>query len=152
MAGRHTLRDVVLGLAVFGMVWSLSGSAFVARPSSLPQQGLATATGVASGALVAQAPAFAGEPPSVGEHWYWDLPGGFNVHGEVVSVLMMILTLYIVFALIGMGGSSRKSDELSLLQRKACTCIGDHHVACSGTGARNSTTRARGEPEASSDK
>eukprot|EP00403_Amphidinium_massartii_P022523 CAMPEP_0178401456 /NCGR_PEP_ID=MMETSP0689_2-20121128/16311_1 /TAXON_ID=160604 /ORGANISM="Amphidinium massartii, Strain CS-259" /LENGTH=112 /DNA_ID=CAMNT_0020022277 /DNA_START=87 /DNA_END=425 /DNA_ORIENTATION=+ len=111
MASRssQSLRAAVLGCVVFGLVWALSCPAFVARPSSLPQQGLATATGAAVGALASQAPAFAGEPPSVGEHWYWDLPGGFNIHGEVVSVLMMILTLYVIFALIGMSGSSRRS-------------------------------------------
>eukprot|EP00971_Amphidinium_carterae_P126852 2513366-Amphidinium_carterae.1 len=80
---------------------------FVPSPSSQPAGSIAAGTAI--GAVALQAPVFAGEPPSVGEHWYWDLPGGFNIHGEIVSVLMMILTLYIVFALIGMGGSSRKS-------------------------------------------
>merc|ERR1712007_353027 len=39
--------------------------------------------------IVGEAPAVAGEPPSVGEHWYWDLGIG-SLHGETASIILLV--------------------------------------------------------------
>ncbi|CAE8635409.1 unnamed protein product [Polarella glacialis] len=83
-------------------------------PAFLPQPGQAqgrAAALMAAGAMAAAPalPAFAGEPPSVGEHWYWNLGVG-QLHGETASIIFLVFFLLVVFSLLGMGGSSRKSS------------------------------------------
>ena len=53
-------------------------------------------------------PVAAGEPPSVGIHWYWDLGIG-TIHGETASIIIWVFLVCTIFALAGAGGSSRKS-------------------------------------------
>lgn len=82
----------------------LCPSAFLSAPSQRVGLGAAAATA----ALAPAAPAFAGEPPSVGIHWYWDLGIG-NLHGEVAVVIFWVFFVLVVFAAAGAGGSSRKA-------------------------------------------
>ena len=66
------------------------------------------ASGTAAAAAAVPLPALAGEPPSVGIHWYWDLGIG-TLHGETASIVMMVVFVTVVFALLGAGGSTRKA-------------------------------------------
>jgi len=54
-----------------------------------------------------EAPALAGEPPSVGEHWYWNLGFG-SLHEETASIILLAFFLYVVFSLLGASGSSKR--------------------------------------------
>mmetsp|Transcript_25239 Transcript_25239/g.69402 ORF Transcript_25239/g.69402 Transcript_25239/m.69402 type:complete len:113 (-) Transcript_25239:79-417(-) len=105
-SGSRVLATIFLGLALFTAM--RSGSAFA--PSSLGARPLPTAT-VVSGLLVpvvaGVSPASAGEPPSVGEHWYWDLGFG-SLHGETASIILLVFFLLVIFSLVGLGGSSKK--------------------------------------------
>merc|ERR1711972_1091958 len=77
--------------------------------SSAPaRQAQAAATGLLSAALLAEPPAIAGEPPSVGEHWYWNLGIG-SLHGETASIILLVFALLVCFSLLGAGGSSKKT-------------------------------------------
>merc|ERR1740129_182837 len=67
----------------------------------------AAAAGLLAPSLAA-APAMAGEPPSVGEHWYWNLGIG-SLHGETASIILLVFFLLVVFSLAGGSGSSKKS-------------------------------------------
>merc|ERR1719213_1547961 len=102
-----TRRSRALG-AVFlvAALLVVSGPAFI--PVQPPRELAPAAAGTLAASLAAS-PAFAGGPPTVGEHWYWSLPGGANLHGEVVSVLLMIFGILLVIAVLGAGGSSRKT-------------------------------------------
>eukprot|EP00933_Yihiella_yeosuensis_P011674 TRINITY_DN1191_c0_g1_i2.p1 TRINITY_DN1191_c0_g1~~TRINITY_DN1191_c0_g1_i2.p1 ORF type:complete len:107 (+),score=25.31 TRINITY_DN1191_c0_g1_i2:86-406(+) len=82
-------------------------SAFV-TPSQQQLRGAAVGTVAAVGALAPAFPALAGEPPSVGAHWYWDLGIG-TLHGETASIILMVFGLLVIFSLLGAGGSSRKT-------------------------------------------
>ena len=77
--------------------------AFISSKAQVP-----TAVAAAAAAAAAPLPALAGEPPSVGIHWYWDLGVG-TLHGETASVVMMVVFVTVVFALLGAGGSTRKA-------------------------------------------
>merc|ERR1712061_430923 len=79
-------------------------SSATARPLQLQ----AAAGGLLSAALLAEPPALAGEPPSVGEHWYWNLGIG-SLHGETASIILLVFCILLVFSFLGAGGSSRKS-------------------------------------------
>merc|ERR1719213_539783 len=102
-----TRRSRALG-AVFlvAALWVVSGPAFI--PAQPPREMAPAAAGTLAASFVAS-PAFAGGPPSVGEHWYWNLPFGANLHGDVVSVLLFIFTILLAIAVLGAGGSSRKA-------------------------------------------
>ena len=76
--------------------------AFISSKTQVP-----TAVAAAAAAAV-PLPALAGEPPSVGIHWYWDLGVG-TLHGETASVVMMVVFVTVIFALLGAGGSTRKA-------------------------------------------
>mmetsp|Transcript_4016 Transcript_4016/g.9639 ORF Transcript_4016/g.9639 Transcript_4016/m.9639 type:complete len:103 (+) Transcript_4016:57-365(+) len=66
------------------------------------------ALAAAAAAAAAPLPALAGEPPSVGIHWYWDLGIG-TLHGETASVVLLVFFVNLLLALAGAGGSSRKA-------------------------------------------
>lgn len=72
------------------------------------EQRVSLGAAAATAALAPAAPALAGEPPSVGIHWYWDLGIG-NLHGEVAVVIFWVFFVLVVFAAAGAGGSSRKA-------------------------------------------
>mmetsp|Transcript_20797 Transcript_20797/g.67447 ORF Transcript_20797/g.67447 Transcript_20797/m.67447 type:complete len:103 (+) Transcript_20797:93-401(+) len=99
-------RSQLLAVGVLAAVAVLvcCGTSFVSAPTP---RGIAAAA-TAAGVLVAAPPAFAGEPPSVGEHWYWDVGIG-SLHGETASIILLVFFLLVVFSLLGAGGSSRKS-------------------------------------------
>eukprot|EP00929_Paragymnodinium_shiwhaense_P060525 TRINITY_DN3021_c0_g2_i1.p2 TRINITY_DN3021_c0_g2~~TRINITY_DN3021_c0_g2_i1.p2 ORF type:complete len:114 (+),score=32.61 TRINITY_DN3021_c0_g2_i1:86-427(+) len=94
------------------LLFALSSQSFVQPPAGESQGNLravaATAGGLAVPASLAAAPAFAGEPPSVGEHWYWDLGFG-SLHGETASIIFLVFFLLVVLSVLGFGGSSKKS-------------------------------------------
>ena len=77
--------------------------AFISSKTQVP-----TAVAAAAAAAAVPLPALAGEPPSVGIHWYWDLGVG-TLHGETASVVMMVVFVTVIFALLGAGGSTRKA-------------------------------------------
>ena len=79
-------------------------SCFVAPPSTNLR-----ATAVAGAVALAPLPALAGGPPSVGDHWYWDLGFG-SLHGETATIILMNFFLLVVFSVLGAGGSSKKSS------------------------------------------
>eukprot|EP00414_Alexandrium_minutum_P005602 CAMPEP_0113821004 /NCGR_PEP_ID=MMETSP0328-20130328/1521_1 /TAXON_ID=39455 /ORGANISM="Alexandrium minutum" /LENGTH=111 /DNA_ID=CAMNT_0000788935 /DNA_START=106 /DNA_END=441 /DNA_ORIENTATION=- /assembly_acc=CAM_ASM_000350 len=100
------LTTAVLATALV-LLFGANGSAFV--PSSgRPAAALGVSSGFLAASLAAAPPAFAGEPPSVGDHWYWDLGFG-SLHGETASIILMVFFLLVVFSLLGAGGSSKKS-------------------------------------------
>merc|ERR1712129_553891 len=82
----------------------------VARPSfdAAPASSQVASIALLAPMFVGEAPAVAGEPPSVGDHWYWNLGIG-SLHGETASIILLVFFLYVVFSLLGAGGSSRKS-------------------------------------------
>merc|ERR1719410_710441 len=93
----------------------IRAGAFVPEPQvARPSVGAAPASSqAASAALLApmfagEMPAVAGEPPSVGEHWYWNLGFG-SLHGETASIILLVFFLYVVFSLLGAGGSSKRN-------------------------------------------
>eukprot|EP00434_Breviolum_minutum_P019522 symbB.v1.2.017220.t1/scaffold1333.1/size124786/6 len=77
--------------------------AFISSKAQVP-----TAVAAAAAAAAVPLPALAGEPPSVGIHWYWDLGIG-TLHGETASIVMLVVFLTVIFALLGAGGSTRKA-------------------------------------------
>ena len=77
--------------------------AFISSKVQVP-----AAAAAAAAAAAVPLPALAGEPPSVGIHWYWDLGIG-TLHGETASIVMMVVFVTVVFALLGAGGSTRKA-------------------------------------------
>merc|ERR1719464_906145 len=87
MAPRRSSRVLTaafLGIAVLLLASSLRADAFVPTPAL---RRAAAPAALAAGILapsLAVAPAMAGEPPSVGEHWYWNLGFG-SLHGETAS-------------------------------------------------------------------
>mmetsp|Transcript_39793 Transcript_39793/g.105528 ORF Transcript_39793/g.105528 Transcript_39793/m.105528 type:complete len:112 (-) Transcript_39793:174-509(-) len=85
-----------------------SSMAFVPAPAR-STGAEAVALGLAAPTFMGATAAVAGEPPSVGDHWYWDLGFG-SLHGETASIILLVFFLYLVFALIGAGGSSKKSS------------------------------------------
>mmetsp|Transcript_46597 Transcript_46597/g.107609 ORF Transcript_46597/g.107609 Transcript_46597/m.107609 type:complete len:120 (+) Transcript_46597:1-360(+) len=95
--GPHLLAVVVLA--------ALLGGCCFLMPAAPRHQTLGA---VATAPLVISLPALAGEPPSVGEHWYWDLGFG-SLHGETASIILLVFFLLVVFSLLGAGGSSKKS-------------------------------------------
>eukprot|EP00448_Togula_jolla_P003867 CAMPEP_0170596276 /NCGR_PEP_ID=MMETSP0224-20130122/15022_1 /TAXON_ID=285029 /ORGANISM="Togula jolla, Strain CCCM 725" /LENGTH=106 /DNA_ID=CAMNT_0010920539 /DNA_START=59 /DNA_END=379 /DNA_ORIENTATION=- len=105
MASRRTsaLTVAVLGSALLLGTW-LFAPGFVSQP-----QRLAVATaGAAAPAVLGVLPALAGEPPSVGEHWYWDIGFG-TLHGETASIIFLVFFLLVLLSLLGLGGSSRRA-------------------------------------------
>eukprot|EP00929_Paragymnodinium_shiwhaense_P060534 TRINITY_DN3021_c0_g5_i1.p1 TRINITY_DN3021_c0_g5~~TRINITY_DN3021_c0_g5_i1.p1 ORF type:complete len:112 (+),score=37.53 TRINITY_DN3021_c0_g5_i1:82-417(+) len=105
-AGSIVLPAVLLGMALFAL---MAGKSFV-QPSDSQANLRATAAMTAgiAGSAAGSLPAFAGEPPSVGEHWYWDLGFG-SLHGETASIIFLVFFLLVVVSLLGFGGSSKKS-------------------------------------------
>ncbi|CAE8674038.1 unnamed protein product, partial [Polarella glacialis] len=96
---------------VFGALLLLAlPQAFLQPAPQATFRGTAAVSAVAAGALLAPVPAFAGEPPSVGEHWYWNLGIG-QLHGETASIIFLVFGLLVIFSLLGMGGSSRKASS-----------------------------------------
>eukprot|EP00929_Paragymnodinium_shiwhaense_P060535 TRINITY_DN3021_c0_g6_i1.p2 TRINITY_DN3021_c0_g6~~TRINITY_DN3021_c0_g6_i1.p2 ORF type:complete len:115 (+),score=31.36 TRINITY_DN3021_c0_g6_i1:144-488(+) len=108
-AGSCLLPAIVLGMAVFAFLSSSSTTSFV-QPSSSQANLRATAALTAgfTGSVAGGLPAFAGEPPSVGEHWYWNVGVG-TLHGETASIIFLVFFLLVVVSLLGFGGSSKKS-------------------------------------------
>ncbi|CAK0813913.1 unnamed protein product, partial [Prorocentrum cordatum] len=49
----------------------------------------AVALGLAAPTFMGATAAVAGEPPSVGDHWYWDLGVG-SLHGETASIILLV--------------------------------------------------------------
>eukprot|EP00931_Biecheleriopsis_adriatica_P057513 TRINITY_DN3412_c0_g1_i13.p1 TRINITY_DN3412_c0_g1~~TRINITY_DN3412_c0_g1_i13.p1 ORF type:complete len:109 (-),score=25.32 TRINITY_DN3412_c0_g1_i13:289-615(-) len=80
--------------------------AFLPAPGEAPSRTAAVAA--AAGVVASPLPAFAGEPPSVGEHWYWDLGIG-SLHGETASIILLVFGLLVIFSVLGAGGSSRRA-------------------------------------------
>mmetsp|Transcript_79330 Transcript_79330/g.224369 ORF Transcript_79330/g.224369 Transcript_79330/m.224369 type:complete len:114 (-) Transcript_79330:115-456(-) len=111
MAARRAPRATavfVLAAALLVSAW-VASSAFVPQPA--PRAAVRGPAGVSAGLLAsaaAAAPALAGEPPSVGEHWYWDLGFG-SLHGETASIILLVFFLLLVLSILGAGGSSKKS-------------------------------------------
>jgi len=103
----------VLGAALLAAAW-IGSAAFVPAPT--PARGAqigaaptAALLGFLAPTVAGVLPAAAGEPPSVGEHWYWDLGFG-SLHGETASIILLVFFLLVVFSLLGAGGSSKKSS------------------------------------------
>ncbi|CAE7236668.1 Tsnaxip1 [Symbiodinium natans] len=86
----------------------LCPSAFLSAPSQRTGLGAAAA----AAALAPAAPALAGEPPSVGIHWYWDLGIG-TLHGEVAVVIFWVFFVLLVFAVAGAGGVTAALGSLT---------------------------------------
>eukprot|EP00931_Biecheleriopsis_adriatica_P003724 TRINITY_DN105499_c0_g1_i1.p2 TRINITY_DN105499_c0_g1~~TRINITY_DN105499_c0_g1_i1.p2 ORF type:complete len:123 (+),score=27.33 TRINITY_DN105499_c0_g1_i1:46-369(+) len=105
MARRATLLARSIAAA---LLLALAGPAFLAPRQACQLRGAGAAAGGIAAATAATAPALAGEPPSVGEHWYWDLGIG-SLHGETASIILLVFGLLVVFSVLGAGGSSRKS-------------------------------------------
>ena len=106
MASRSASRSlsaVLACAALLATVW-VGATSFVSQPATNVRVGAAAAV---AGAM-APLPVLAGDPPSVGDHWYWDLGFG-SLHGETASIILLVFFLLLVFALLGAGGSSRKS-------------------------------------------
>eukprot|EP00438_Fugacium_kawagutii_P003036 Skav229439 [mRNA] locus=scaffold397:117245:117541:- [translate_table: standard] len=95
-SGSQLLSVALLGLLAI-CAWV---PAFISSKAQVPT--------AAAAAAAAPLPALAGEPPSVGIHWYWDLGIG-TLHGETASVVMLVVFLTVTFALLGAGGSTRKA-------------------------------------------
>lgn len=95
-SGSQLLSVALLGLLAI-CAWLPT---FISSKAQVP-------TAVAA-AAAAPLPALAGEPPSVGIHWYWDLGIG-TLHGETASVVMLVVFLTVTFAVLGSGGSTRKA-------------------------------------------
>ncbi|CAE8617084.1 unnamed protein product, partial [Polarella glacialis] len=91
------------------LVLTLGGQTFLQPMQPQQLRGATLAAATIAGAMVPVAPALAGEPPSVGEHWYWNLGIG-QLHGETASIIFLVFGLLVIFSLLGMGGSSRKSS------------------------------------------
>mmetsp|Transcript_64117 Transcript_64117/g.128717 ORF Transcript_64117/g.128717 Transcript_64117/m.128717 type:complete len:113 (-) Transcript_64117:185-523(-) len=111
MALRPASRVLVTAVlaAAFVVLFRASSDAFVpAPPSARPTAAVGVASGIFAASLAAP-PAFAGEPPSVGDHWYWDLGIG-SLHGETASIILLVFFLLVTFSLLGAGGSSKKSS------------------------------------------
>ncbi|CAE8630642.1 unnamed protein product [Polarella glacialis] len=101
-------RAQLLSLALLAALAFLAVSpAFLAPKPSAEARVAAVAAGMMAAAPAM--PALAGEPPSVGEHWYWNLGIG-QLHGETASIIFLVFGLLVIFSLLGMGGSSRKSS------------------------------------------
>jgi len=97
---------VFLGAAALLAV-QLTAPAFIPQTRTIPAQAVA-ALGVAP-AVVGSMPAFAGGPPSVGDHWIWNLGVG-TLHGETASIILLVFFLLLVLSILGAGGSSKKSS------------------------------------------
>mmetsp|Transcript_34221 Transcript_34221/g.67370 ORF Transcript_34221/g.67370 Transcript_34221/m.67370 type:complete len:120 (+) Transcript_34221:61-420(+) len=118
MTSRRTCRAVATMISMAALVLAIwtSTRTFVPEPQVVrPAVNAALApTQVASAAAVLMPmfaevpPAAAGEPPSVGDHWYWNLGFG-SLHGETASIILLVFFLYVVFALLGAGGSSKRN-------------------------------------------
>ncbi|CAK0876873.1 unnamed protein product [Prorocentrum cordatum] len=108
-APRRTSCLLSAALLSAGLLLALQGStAFVPAAARGGPSAEAVALGLTAPALLGASAAVAGEPPSVGDHWYWDLGFG-SLHGETASIILLVFFLYLGFALIGAGGSSRKA-------------------------------------------
>eukprot|EP00930_Biecheleria_cincta_P034224 TRINITY_DN2366_c0_g1_i1.p1 TRINITY_DN2366_c0_g1~~TRINITY_DN2366_c0_g1_i1.p1 ORF type:complete len:108 (-),score=26.75 TRINITY_DN2366_c0_g1_i1:73-363(-) len=87
-------------------------SAFLSQPGQAPTRATAAAAAAAAvaglSAAVPSLPALAGEPPSVGAHWYWNLGIG-SLHGETASIILLVFGILVIFSIVGQGGSSRKT-------------------------------------------
>ncbi|CAE8626589.1 unnamed protein product, partial [Polarella glacialis] len=106
-------RAQLLSLALLAALAFLAVSpAFLAPKPSTEARVAAVAAGMMAAAPAM--PALAGEPPSVGEHWYWNLGIG-QLHGETASIIFLVFGLLVIFSLLGMGGSSRKSSSAILI-------------------------------------
>mmetsp|Transcript_37508 Transcript_37508/g.88134 ORF Transcript_37508/g.88134 Transcript_37508/m.88134 type:complete len:105 (+) Transcript_37508:67-381(+) len=100
---RRAPQLLTFGLLAALFVWN---TAFLQVEAPTPKQAVPVAAAAALSA--APLPALAGEPPSVGIHWYWDLGIG-TIHGETASIIIWVFLVCTIFALAGAGGSSRKS-------------------------------------------
>merc|ERR1719384_1434769 len=101
MAARRSCGVLAICLLVVALATLLGGMNFLQPPATQTPRASA-ATFMAQTALVAgAAPALAGEPPSVGDHWYWTLGFG-SLHGETASIILLVFSLYVVFALLGL--------------------------------------------------
>ncbi|CAE7703799.1 WRAP73 [Symbiodinium sp. CCMP2592] len=109
---RRAPQLLTIGLLAALFVWN---TAFLQVEAPTPKQAVPVAAAAALSA--APLPALAGEPPSVGIHWYWDLGIG-TIHGETASIIIWVFLVCTIFALAGAGGSSRKSDSASFLEEK----------------------------------
>eukprot|EP00441_Pelagodinium_beii_P047263 CAMPEP_0197619948 /NCGR_PEP_ID=MMETSP1338-20131121/887_1 /TAXON_ID=43686 ORGANISM="Pelagodinium beii, Strain RCC1491" /NCGR_SAMPLE_ID=MMETSP1338 /ASSEMBLY_ACC=CAM_ASM_000754 /LENGTH=100 /DNA_ID=CAMNT_0043189007 /DNA_START=50 /DNA_END=352 /DNA_ORIENTATION=+ len=96
-------RSSLLATMMAGALMLLAPTAFL-----VPLRAASVASAAAVAALAPVAPALAGEPPSVGAHWYWDLGIG-SLHGETASIILLVFFLLVAFSLIGAGGSTRKA-------------------------------------------
>ena len=103
MAARRAPQLLSFAVLAALFVWN---TAFLPVETPAPKQ--AAAAAAAATLSVAPLPALAGEPPSVGIHWYWDLGIG-TIHGETASIVIWVFLVCLIFALAGAGGSSRKS-------------------------------------------
>eukprot|EP00929_Paragymnodinium_shiwhaense_P060524 TRINITY_DN3021_c0_g1_i2.p2 TRINITY_DN3021_c0_g1~~TRINITY_DN3021_c0_g1_i2.p2 ORF type:complete len:113 (+),score=34.02 TRINITY_DN3021_c0_g1_i2:74-412(+) len=101
------LTAAVLGFALLA-AFSCCPSLDFVQPSRSTSTAAAIAAGVAAPAVVGSLPAFAGEPPSVGEHWYWDLGFG-SLHGETASIIFLVFFLLVIISVLGFGGSSKRA-------------------------------------------
>eukprot|EP00929_Paragymnodinium_shiwhaense_P112889 TRINITY_DN81150_c0_g1_i1.p1 TRINITY_DN81150_c0_g1~~TRINITY_DN81150_c0_g1_i1.p1 ORF type:complete len:114 (-),score=23.40 TRINITY_DN81150_c0_g1_i1:304-645(-) len=104
------LSMVLLGTALLAFFCGSSASSFV-QPSDSQANLRASAalTAGVAGSAAGSLPAFAGEPPSVGEHWYWNVGVG-TLHGETASIIFLVFFLLVVVSLLGFGGSSKKAS------------------------------------------
>eukprot|EP00401_Gymnodinium_catenatum_P010965 CAMPEP_0117500008 /NCGR_PEP_ID=MMETSP0784-20121206/22546_1 /TAXON_ID=39447 /ORGANISM="" /LENGTH=110 /DNA_ID=CAMNT_0005295187 /DNA_START=95 /DNA_END=427 /DNA_ORIENTATION=+ len=108
MAAARRRSSVLLAAALLVAAAGLMSSVTFLQPSSPRGAPSAAAAVGAAPVLSAALPAVAGEPPSVGEHWYWDLGIG-SLHGETASIILLVFFILVVLSLAGMGGSSKKS-------------------------------------------
>eukprot|EP00929_Paragymnodinium_shiwhaense_P117848 TRINITY_DN8920_c0_g1_i1.p1 TRINITY_DN8920_c0_g1~~TRINITY_DN8920_c0_g1_i1.p1 ORF type:complete len:112 (+),score=30.52 TRINITY_DN8920_c0_g1_i1:82-417(+) len=102
------LLPLAIGAALLVL---FASQTFVQMPAGEKQnnlRGVAATAGAIAVPAGMTAPAFAGEPPSVGEHWYWDLGFG-SLHGETASIIFLVFFLLLVISVLGFGGSSKKS-------------------------------------------
>ena len=102
MAGRRAPQLLSFAVLAAFFVWA---TAFLPVQTPTPKQAAVVA---AAAAVAAPLPAVAGEPPSVGIHWYWDLGFG-TIHGETATLIIWVFLVCTLFALAGAGGSTRKS-------------------------------------------
>eukprot|EP00929_Paragymnodinium_shiwhaense_P060531 TRINITY_DN3021_c0_g3_i1.p1 TRINITY_DN3021_c0_g3~~TRINITY_DN3021_c0_g3_i1.p1 ORF type:complete len:115 (+),score=19.81 TRINITY_DN3021_c0_g3_i1:73-417(+) len=108
-AASSLLSIAVLGMTLLALLCSSPTPSFVQPPSAQTNLRATAAMSVGiAGSAAGGLPAFAGEPPSVGEHWYWNVGVG-TLHGETASIIFLVFFLLVVLSLLGFGGSSKKS-------------------------------------------
>eukprot|EP00444_Apocalathium_aciculiferum_P025324 CAMPEP_0183429724 /NCGR_PEP_ID=MMETSP0370-20130417/49063_1 /TAXON_ID=268820 /ORGANISM="Peridinium aciculiferum, Strain PAER-2" /LENGTH=106 /DNA_ID=CAMNT_0025614845 /DNA_START=76 /DNA_END=396 /DNA_ORIENTATION=- len=95
-------------LLLLGAAALIGSTAFLPQPGSAVGRAASLAAPAALALAASPLPALAGGPPSVGDHWYWDLGIG-SLHGETASIIILVFALLVIFSLLGAGGSSRKS-------------------------------------------